>query len=457
MLQKIALGILLFFSQNIMAQNFTGKWQGNLEVPGVTLKINFNISEKDGGYVATMDSPDQGAFGIPFTETKVSGSDLYMEISAAKIAYDGQMIGDSIVGTFQQNGMQFPMNLHRVQSDQPQYNRPQTPKPPFPYLIEEVTFPNKQAGINLAGTFTIPNAGGKFPTVVLITGSGPQNRDEEIMGHKMFWVLADYLTRNGIAVLRVDDRGVGKSGGSFASATSKDFETDVVSALEYLKNRKEVDLKNLGLIGHSEGAMIAPMVAQDFKGLNFLVLYSAPAINGKELILLQKKTIEQKMDIPETEIEKGQKIFGGAYNILIHSPEGMDLQDSLKQYFSKELGNQVPDEKLDALIQQLNTPWMRYMLQMNPDVDLKKLKNPILVINGENDLQVPYEQNSKALQEIVKSSGNKRFDVIHLPKLNHLLQESNTGLPQEYGTITQTISPEVLKITLDWIKKQVKK
>lgn len=457
MLRNVLLILFVFASSYSFAQNAEGAWLGNLSVPGATLKIVFNISKSNTGYTATMDSPDQGAYGIAVSEVTIKGENIHIEISAAKIVFEGKLAGDSITGKFLQNGMEFPMVLIRSKNGAPAYDRPQEPKPPFPYYSEEVTFQNKKAGIQLSGTLTLPDNKGKYPTVVMITGSGPQNRDEELMGHKPFLVISDYLTRNGIGVLRFDDRGVGKSQGDFKSATTGDFATDVESALEYLRTRKDVDSKKLGLIGHSEGGLIAPMVAVWDPKVNFIALLSAPGLRGDELILLQKKVIEQKMGVPDSLVEKGQELFAGAYNIVKNNTDTSKLFDEVKNYFAKKLNSGTVSEEVENLTKQIADSWMKYFLSLDPTMYLKQLKCGVLAINGENDLQVPYPQNTNAIKEALTSSGNKNYQIIHFPKLNHLLQESNSGLPQEYSSITQTISPEVLKSMTDWILQQVKK
>lgn len=261
----------------VSAQEISGKWYGMLKLPGTELTIVVNISKTEAGaYTATMDSPDQGAFGIPVNSVTFENKQLELKIDALQAAYKAELVDMVLKGTFTQMGQDLNLNLSQEEIKKPKALRPQEPQKPYPYHDEEVTFTNSKAGIKLAGTLTLPNKSGKFPAVVLISGSGPQNRDEEVFGHKPFLVLADYLTRNGIAVLRFDDRGVNLSEGDHSTATSADFATDVESAVAYLKTRSEIDHKKIGLMGHSEGGLIAPMVAAKDKSIAFIVLLAGP-------------------------------------------------------------------------------------------------------------------------------------------------------------------------------------
>ena len=277
------------------------------------MRVVFNIVKTDKGYSSTMDSPDQGAKGIPVTFTNFENSVLKIEISNAKIEYTGTLDKENnFIGNFKQGGQSFPMNLSKEKVEKEKFVRPQEPTKPYPYYSEDVIFENKKDKITLAGTLTLPTKEGNYPVVVLITGSGPQNRDEELLGHKPFLVLADYLTKNGIAVLRFDDRGIGESQGDFKTATSLDFASDVESAVNYLQTRKEINKKKIGLIGHSEGGIIAPMVAAKSKDIDFIVLLAGTGIPGGELMLLQKELIERASGANEADIQKGQMTNKGS-------------------------------------------------------------------------------------------------------------------------------------------------
>jgi pimeloyl-ACP methyl ester carboxylesterase len=388
--------LLLWTSLSLSAQGISGQWNGVLKVPGAQLKLVFHISETAEGYSSTMDSPDQGAFGIPVTATTFAGSVLKLEIPNAGITYEGTLEGtDSIVGTFRQGGQSFPLILTTGAVEKAEVVRPQEPVPPFPYDAEEVTFSNEQDGVELAGTLTLPRGDGVFPAVVLISGSGPQNRDEELFEHKPFWVLADFLTRNGIAVLRFDDRGVGASTGDFAKATTFDFARDVEAAVDFLKTRKGVNPKEIGLIGHSEGGVIAPMVASERADIGFIVLMAGSALRGDQLLLLQKATIEAQMGVPPQMIEYNQQIMGGAYEIVLNEQLDQELiADSLSGYFQEKYGVMLPEEQRMALVDQLSSPWMINFVRLDPAVYLSEVQCPILALNGSKDLQVPSKEKT---------------------------------------------------------------
>jgi dienelactone hydrolase len=442
-------------SCSMNAQDITGQWNGILNVKGKQLRVVFHINKTDTGYTSTMDSPDQGAKGIPTTSTYFDNSTLKIAAPNLGLKYDGTLGHDSIIGTFKQGGQSFPLNLSKEKIEKTTVIRPQEPVKPYPYYSEDVTFKNNKADVTLSGTLTLPQKQGIYPAVILITGSGPQNRDYELMNHKPFLIISDYLTRNGIAVLRYDDRGVAQSTGDFKTATTADFATDVESAISYLKTRKEINAKKIGLIGHSEGGIIAPMVATKSKDIDFIVLLAAPGLSGDKLILLQKEKIEQEKQIDEKEISKGQKIFSGAYRIILESDTGdTNLKNKLNIYFKQSFDNKLPEEQANAITNQISTPWMIYFLKYNPVPTLEKVKCPVLAIDGEKDLQVPPE-NLIAIKTALEKGGNKNVTTKLFPNLNHLFQDCNTGLPSEYSEIEETFSPAALDEITNWIKKQV--
>lgn len=447
------------------AQDITGQWNGLLEIPGSPLRLVFNISESDSGYISTLDSPDQGALGIPVNSTVFKESKLDIAVTALGLTYAAEFTDGKFEGTFTQGGFSLPLALSRETIEKPALNRPQEPKEPYPYYSEEVSFPNNEANITLAGTLTLPKETGTFPVVVMITGSGPQNRNEELAGHKPFLVISDYLTRKGIGVMRYDDRGAGKSTGDFATATSVDFASDVQSAIGYLKTRKEVDKNNIGLIGHSEGGIIAPMVASQSKDVNFIVLMAGTGIPGSELLSLQGRLITKAMGKPATEIEKSAEIRDKMINMTVASQDMQTLKDDLNAYLKNEAQNDearalVPEgtnveQFIKAQIDFMATPWMVYFLRHDPAKVLEKVSCPVLAINGDKDLQVPAEENLSAIAKALEKAGNKNVTLKTLPGLNHLFQESETGSPTEYAVIEQTFSPGALQEISNWILKQV--
>lgn len=452
MKKSIVIIFAVLATQVVSSQNFEGKWAGILNVSGMKLHLIFNISKDANGYISTLDSPDQGAKGIPVTQTKITNSILNLEIPAGKIEYNGELKKDTIYGKFKQNNQEFEMNLSRATSEDFEKKRPQEPMAPFAYYTEDVTFENKIQKNTLAGTLTLPSKEGKFPVVVLISGSGPQNRDGALFGHKAFLVLSDYFTKNGIAVLRYDDRGVGQSTGNFKEATTADFATDVTSAVAYLKTRKEINSSKIGLIGHSEGGLIAPMVASENKTIDFIVLLAAPALRGNQLLLLQKEKIERIMGISESEITKGQALFSELYKMISEKQKS----ENLKTYLKSQLGAEFKDDDADAILQQLESNWMQFYINYDPSTALRQSKCAVLALNGENDLQVPFKQNLDIIKNVLEKAGNKNFKIKSYPKLNHLFQSSLTGNPSEYQVIDETFSPVVLEDIKDWILKEVK-
>ncbi|TLU92506.1 alpha/beta hydrolase [Dyadobacter sediminis] len=348
--------------------------------------------------------------------------------------------------------------------DKPQ-KRAQEPLEPYPYYSDIVTFENTTAKIKLAGTLTLPSRKGNFPVVILISGSGPQNRDEEMLGHKPFLVISDYLTRKGIAVLRFDDRGCGKSTGDFMTATSEDFAADVSSAIDYLKTRKEINKEKIGLAGHSEGGIIAPMIASVSEDVRFMVLLAAPAIQLRKMMMIQNELIARAFGVPENEIVTLNTINSDIYEMVTLSDNTAKLKADLTRYTDDERVKNVPVQLLppgmsrkqyiDAQIATLSSRWAQYLLKYDPAVALEKVKCPVLALNGAKDLQVTSKDNLPAIQNALIKGGNKKVAVKEFPRLNHLFQECETGSPAEYRLIEQTFSPEALSEMSDWILEQV--
>ncbi|MFA5557232.1 MAG: alpha/beta fold hydrolase [Flavobacteriaceae bacterium] len=440
----------------------TGQWSGTLEVQGIELRVVFNVSQIENGYKTTMDSPDQGAKDIPIPVTVFNNPNVKFEIPGA-IEYTGALKGDKIIGTFKQSGVSLALDLTKNTSGEDLIKRPQEPKEPFSYYSEDVIFRNKKANITLAGTLTLPNQTGKFPAVVLISGSGAQDRNSEILGHKPFLVWSDYLTKNGIAVLRFDERGVGESEGNFAKATSNDFATDVQSAVEFLKTRKEIHKKKIGLIGHSEGGVIAPMVAvSNPKDISFIVLLAGAGIQGSELLLLQQKLILAASGIPQEDIEQNFEKHSRIFQEINQSTDDQQLKTNLNSIVLEYTSdNETPQGMTKEQYAQTQTstytsPWMLNFIRYNPAVALQKVKCAVLAINGDKDLQVPATENLTAIRKALNKGKNKKITTKQYPNLNHLFQESETGLPQEYSLIEQTIFPKVLEDVTHWIKIQTK-
>ena len=457
--------ITLLISIIATAQDITGKWNGALKVQGTQLRIVFNVTKSGETFSSTMDSPDQGANGIPVTKTTFENSKIKFEVANARIEYDGELNGDEITGTFKQGGQVFPMNLSRKAIEKEVVKRPQEPSKPYSYYSEDVTFQNPKANISLAGTLTLPEKEGVFPVVILISGSGPQNRDEELVGHKPFLVISDYLTKNGIAVLRYDDRGVAESKGDFKTATSADFATDVESAITYLKTRKEINKKQIGLVGHSEGGLIAPMVASKSKDVNFIVLLAGTGIQGDKLLLLQQELIAKANGASESDIKKSVQANANLFKMVLQSNDNQklkaDLTNKINEIVKNDNSSEIPkgmtkDQYIALQVDQITSPWMEYFMKYNPVPALEKVKCAVLAVNGEKDLQVPPKENLTAIKNALTKGGNKNVTTIEFPNLNHLFQECKTGSPNEYASIEQTFSPRALAEITQWIKSQTK-
>ncbi|MDQ1327447.1 MAG: uncharacterized protein QG641_727 [Candidatus Poribacteria bacterium] len=438
-------------------------WQGTLKVPGGELRVVFKISkDQDGKFTATLDSPDQGVKGIVVDTVSFDNGNAHFEVKSVNGSFDGKLKdSNTIEGEWKQSGASLPLVLNRVEKE-PEIQRPQEPAKPYPYLEEEVVYENKSAGIKLAGTLTMPNSGGPFPAVLLISGSGLEDRNETVFGHRPFLVLADYLTRQGIAVLRADDRGVGGSTGDFLKAITDDFASDAVAGVEYLKSRNEINSKQIGLIGHSEGGLIAPIAATQSSDVAFIVLMAGTGIIGEEIIYQQSELVSKGMGIKDDDIAKSKAIEEQIFTVVKQENDKAILEKKIREIMVNGVAGLSEGERkaamanFDSQLQSLLSPWFRNFLIYDPKPTLMKVKCPVLAINGDKDLQVPSKENLSAIEEALKAGGNKDYTVKELPGLNHLFQTAKTGVPSEYAAIEETISPTALKTMGDWILKQVK-
>lgn len=432
-----------------------GTWNGTLDFGRQKLRIVFHVKKTADGYSATMDSPDQGAKDIPATETTFADGILKITESRSGIVFKGTLSGDRITGTFTQ-GVSIPLVLGKGAAV---INRPQEPMPPYPYNCEDITFENKEAGITLAGTFTYPKEGKKFPAVVLLTGSGAQDRNEEIYSHKPFLVLADYLTRNGIAVLRFDDRGTALSGGDYKSATIQDFATDASAAVDYLKSRKEVDHKKIGFLGHSEGGSIMLIAGARRKDIAFYVSLAGSGVKGYEISKDQRRRFSEAQGI-SPEVTEINESFSTLITEVLEEYGIEDLEANMDEMVREVLSAAHPliamtqgiDETTREGLRQIGSPEMFSFTFYDPAYDLKKIRRPILALYGEKDWQVSPALNADGLK--LRYGGDLTIKVY--PGLNHLFQHSDTGSPAEYGTIEETMSPEALEDIATWINKKTK-
>lgn len=464
-MKKIFLLLCFLITSSLFSQDITGKWFGKISIMGTELHLSFDFALSNSTYSGTMDIPQQNAKGIPLSSVTFEDKTLVFKFEQAKFSYSGKLNdSNDFEGIFSQNGQNLPLNLSRNQTEIKKVKRSQEPKPPFDYEIEEVTFVNQKDKITLGGTFTSPKSD-NFPVVILISGSGQQDRNSEILGHKPFWVIADYLTKNGIGVLRVDDRGIGQSGGDFNTSTSFDFATDVESAIAFIKTKKGVNHKKIGLIGHSEGGMIAPIVASKDKNINFIVLLAGPGIPCDELLIEQTYLIAKVSGASENEIAETQKTNKQIYDLVKSDKSNEEIKSGLENIFTNlfkndpsfiNLNETEKNQLINQQIESVSYPWFKNFLRFKPEEYLKKVKCPVLVLNGENDLQVPPKSNMLGIKNALDKGGNKKVTLKEYPKLNHLFQESVTGSTDEYGAIEQTFSPTVLTDIKDWILAQTK-
>jgi pimeloyl-ACP methyl ester carboxylesterase len=451
----------LFFSRT----RPTGKaevYEGKLKAGAIEVRLVFRLfKQKDGSYEGTMESPDQGSGPLVFDEVRVKDDTVHMQINGLKIVYEGKRSkdGQELDGTYKQASQSFPLTLKRV-AKATESRRPQMPRAPFPYEAIEVAYENKPANVKLAGTLTVPRGKGPFPAVLLITGSGPQDRDETLFGHKPFLVLADYLTRRGIAVLRVDDRGVGGSTGKTMDSTSADFATDVLVGVAFLKSRPEIDVTKIGLMGHSEGAIIAPLVASQSKDIAFIVMLAGTALPGEDVLYTQAAAMLKVLGV-DAETFARQKTLQQRIFAIVRSEKDNAAVDKKVRAVLEETAAKVDKEltllataPIEGQLKMVVTPWFRHFLDYDPRPALRKVRCPVLALNGSKDVQVDAKIHLAGIEAALKEGGNADVTVQELPELNHLFQTCKTGAVSEYGAIEETIAPAVLESIARWIQKR---
>jgi pimeloyl-ACP methyl ester carboxylesterase len=455
MKKSFFLFVFVLFFTPFFGQEILGSWAGELAIQGTKLPIIFNVKSNEAGLTTTMDSPAQKAKDIPVAKTTFDKTELTIDASNLGILYKGTLLNDKIEGIFSQGGMSLPLVL----SKKKEASRPQTPTAPFDYTSEEVTFINPIDLNTLAGTLTTPKNKKNVPVVILITGSGQQNRDSEIFGHKSFWVVADDFTKKGIAVLRLDDRGIGGSNkGNNTTPTSQNFATDINAAVNFLALK---GFKNIGLAGHSEGGMIAPVVASQNNKVKFVISLAGPGIPIEELLQLQSRAVAKLDGASEADLKMNEELNRKLYAI-IKNPKSSDLKTEIKTILLEDLKKipkeQLPPESeiekmLENEAKQISNPWFVYFLKFNPDDYWSQLKIPVLALNGSLDAQVTSKENLAGIKSSLEKAKNKSFEIVELPNLNHLFQEAKIGSVAEYAELEQTISPAVLDKMSSWIFK----
>jgi uncharacterized protein len=447
-------------------QPFAGDWMGTLKVGAVKIRLAVTVVAKpDGSYSGTLNSLDQDATPHPLDEVSLKQNSVRFALKRAGLVIEGTLneAGTEIAAKLKQGAASLPMEFKKLEHPVEARKRPQEPHPPFPYRAEEVTFENKAAHAKFTGTLTIPRGAGRYPAALLLSGSGQQDRDEQVMGHKPFLVLADYLTRHGIAVLRVDDRGVGGSTGDVAHATTEDFAKDALAAIAYLKTRPEIDVHKIGLIGHSEGGETGPMVANQSSDVAFVVLLAGPGLPGDEIVIKQMEFLLKQSGASDSVVSRTRAFQQRLYAAVKEEHEAAPLAKRVKFLYGEYLASLTDAEKAqagaseasaDASVKVLGSPWFRFFLSYDPRPALTRLKCPVLALIGEKDMQVPPKSNIPELEKALLAGGNKDVTVRELPKLNHLFQTCENGSVTEYAKIEETMSPSVLEMIGKWIQER---
>lgn len=434
-----------------------GKWLGTFVAPGMKLRLAFEIQEtKEGGYSAVFHSIDQGVMNVPMSSVTLNGDSLRIQLKSA-FAFEGKLQpdGNTIDGNWIQGGSN-PLVIKRVDTI-PSLNRPQTPKKPYPYREEAVAYKNPwAAGVSIAGTLTMPEGKGPFPAVLLIAGSGPADRDETVFGHKPFLVLADHLTRKGLAVLRADKRGIGGSTGTYGTDELSEIASDALAGVEYLKGRTEVDAKRIGLLGHSEGGAVVSLVAAQTRDVAYLVLLASPGISGYDLMVMQDGTEAMAGGRTAEDAEVIRGFSRRYYDIVCRAKDAAEIERETKALYATLTAKEKELLDWPNLHGSLSLAWglapgSREKLKFDVRPVLRKVRCPVLALNGGKDSQIPPAENLGAIEKELKAGANRDFTVRELPGLNHFFQTCSTGSGAEYLKIEETMSPLVLKTVSDWI------
>jgi pimeloyl-ACP methyl ester carboxylesterase len=454
----ILIALLLAGCAKDSGKDIRGIWEGKLKFPGIEMRVIFKISRMlDGTYTAIMLRPELGDQEIPLSKVILDDNHLQMEIVPGQVLFDGylRLEESAIIGKWNEGEFTQPLALKKVKEVyKPQ--RPQEPTPPYPYDEEEVVYENTKARCRLAGTLTLPREGCPCPAVLLISGGGAQNRDGLILEHRPFLVLADYLTRRGIAVLRVDDRGIGASTGDRSQATSEDYAQDALAGIEFLKKHPEIDPKRIGLIGHSEGSIIASLVSAQSQDIAFIVMLAGPGLPGEEYNYQFEKSINRVLGRSEETIDSIIALQKRIFAVLKSEKDTEKARAKLRQIL-ENLEPPMPEDAIQVNLKRYLSPWFRYSITYDPAPVLHKVKCPVLALFGEKDVHVPHEGNFEGVKQALKNAGNPDYRVELLPDLNHLFQTAPTGAPSEYARIEETIAPKVLELIGSWILEHSKK
>lgn len=429
-----------------------GTWSGKLAVGETSLTLEFSFAYTETELTAGMSVPEQNLSDLPANEVSIdANNEITLRFTQIGGIFTGTLTKEGITGTWKQSGSSFPLVLTRKGEDESASKRVQDPASPFPYRSQEITFPGGGDGYSMAGTLTIPAGEGPFPAVVLVNGSGQQNRDSEIFNHRPFLVLADALTRKGIAVLRYDDQGIGGSGGNPQRATTFDFAADAAEALSFLSKQETIDPDRIGIIGHSEGGLIAAILAADADSLNLnqVVLLAGTGLPGSEILVTQNRIVGEAHNFSSQQLktaeEANRAIYATAVSILPDADKISSIEKELIRYGASK--NDAAQQAQSMLI-----PWMVTFLRTDPAEYLEKITIPVLALNGSLDTQVVAGDNLPAIEAALKQAGNTDYEVKEIEGLNHLFQPAVTGLVNEYGSIEITFSPEVIDLIIGWIE-----
>jgi pimeloyl-ACP methyl ester carboxylesterase len=482
-LQKVLwLCFILFLSFESPAQNITGTWQGNLNIQGTQLPIVFHIAkDSTNKLIASFDSPSQHAFNLPCNEVNIKDDSVILMMAMIKGKFAGLLSKDKkeITGMWYQGAGSLPLVVNKTSeiASVKEQKRPQTPKPPFPYHSEEVEYSNADNSINFGATLSYPETdsskpntkGLTYPAIILITGSGQQDRDETLFGHRPFAVIADYLTKKGFAVLRVDDRGIGKTTGVFDTSTTLDFAKDVEAGIDFLEKQPQVNKEKIGLLGHSEGGMIAPMVADKRKEIKFIVLLAGPGIPIMDLMQQQIEavTVSEGKSPEEAkansylmrtvweEVNKNEDSATTVRNIRAKIDVWEKTLDTATLAKIKSMNSAAINTQITQATTALGSKWYKYFISFNPQPYLQKLNCKVLALNGSKDVQVIATSNLAGIKSSLQKSGSPKYDIVEIPGLNHLFQTCIRCSPSEYNDLEESFSPKALEIMGNWLQKNV--
>ncbi len=438
--------------------DLAGHWEGAIATVTGDLVVRVDLERTAEGWRGSLDIPQQGARGLALTGVEVEGGRVRFALAGVPgdPSFDGAFLDGEIRGTFTQTSSRLPFRLGREAVVGPV--RPQEPRPPFPYRSEEVRVASGE--VELSGTLSLPAGPGPFPAIVLLSGSGAQDRDGEILGHRPLLLLADGLTRRGMAVLRCDDRGVGGSSGNLAAATTESLAGDALAAVDFLAGRPEVIATRIGLLGHSEGGLVAALAAARRPSVAFVVLLATPGVPGRELLPLQVQRLALAGGAAPGAVARQVELLVEGLELLAHESDPLRLRRGLDAVARRQLelfggGAGSSAETLEAALERevdrLLSPWFRYFVSYDPRPALSRLGMPVLIVAGELDLQVPPDQNVPPLEAALAAAGNTEVTVRRFAGLNHLLQPAATGLPAEYYLLETTLDPGVLALVGDWV------